>query len=190
MSENSWSHNKTAPVLIKILAWLAVVATLFFVVHAIILVVFAETIEPQAWVQEFYLHIFSGLPLFLLLIGSMICERKYRILLWSFLGIFLVGHFINILNTYEILDVGGLQYPMCIALLGLFITYLFHLFNKKKVLNDFFKLSWFTCLAWVYIAPRFIQSGHKAGWFLLAAQIIFPIMMTVGLFTFFKKQNK
>jgi hypothetical protein len=187
MQQNTWSNYRTAPLALKIFAWAAVAGTLFFVSHSIILIVFSKTIEPEPWLQEIYFNTFCALPIFFLFTGTLITEKKSRIPLWLFLGIFVVGHIINIFNTYELLDIGGLQYPMSVALLGLFITYFIHFVKKKKDILDFLKVTWFACLMWVYIAPRFIQSGHRAGWFLIAAQVVFPVMMIIGLYSFFRK---
>lgn len=189
MNQGNWQNFRTAPLALKLFSFLAVLGTVFFVFHSIILIVYSKTIEPQAWVQEVYFNIFTGIPIFLLFTGTMITEKRYRIALWTFLGIFILGHIINIFNTYEWIDIGGLQYPMSVALLSLFVTYCIHFFRKKKGILDIFKIIWFACLMWVYIAPRFIQSGHKAGWFLIAAQCIFPILMTIGLFQFYRNKQ-
>ncbi|HTF04035.1 MAG TPA: hypothetical protein VK826_08415 [Bacteroidia bacterium] len=187
MQTNTWNNYRTAPLLLKFFAWITILGTLFFVFHSIILIIFSKTLEPAAWIQEIYFNSFCVLPIFLLFTGTFITEKKYRIPLWLFLGIFAVGHAINMLNTYEIVDIGRLQYPMSVALLGLFITYLIHFIKKQKNVLDFLKIAWFAFVMWVYIAPRFIQSGHKAGWFLIAAQLIFPVMMAIGMYHFFRK---
>ncbi len=191
MYDNTWSKYNKAPLFIKFFSWIAIAGTLFFLFHSVILIAYSATIDPQAWVQEIYFNLFTGLPIFLLFTGKMIGEKKFRIPLWLFLAVFLIGHLINMFNTYEILDVGGLQYPMSVALLGLFITYAIHFVSKSKSILDFLKIAWFACLMWVYIAPRFIQSGHKAGWLLIVAECIFPLLMIIGLIQFYntKKQN-
>lgn len=190
MSDNNWSHYKTAPLLLRIFSWITIAGTLFFMFHSVILIVYSDTLEPQAWVQEIYFNLFTALPIFLLFTGTLITEKKYRWPLWVFLGVFIIGHIINIFNTYELADIGGLQYPMSVALLGLFVTYVIHFIRKRKSVLDFLKISWFASLMWVYVAPRFIQSGHRAGWFLIAAECIFPVMMIVGLIQFYRTKTK
>jgi hypothetical protein len=189
MNNAALRHHATSPFWYRLLAYFAVAGTLFYIFHTIILFIFSATIEPEVWVQELYFNIFLGLPLFLFARGEMISRKSYRLPALIFMGISLLGYGANFLNAYEIIDVSGLQWPTSFALLGLFITYFIHFISKKKNIADYLKLVWFACIFWVFIAKRFVPHGGYAGWFLIAAQFIFPVMMIAGLFQYFKSPN-
>lgn len=192
MNNAALRHHATAPLWYRLIAYIAVAGTLFYIFHTIILFIFSATVEPAVWVQELYFNIFVGMPLFLFAQGEMISRKSYKYPALIFMGIAILGYAANFLNAYEFIDVSGLQWPTSIALLGLLITYLIHFSTKKKTLNDVLKLAWFVCIFWVFIAKRFVPHGGYAGWFLIAAQLIYPVMMITGLYKFFqspKSQN-
>ncbi|MCK6640888.1 MAG: hypothetical protein L6Q81_12475 [Bacteroidia bacterium] len=186
MNNAALRHHATAPLWYRLIAYIAVAGTLFYIFHTVILFIFSATLEPAVWVQELYFNIFVGMPVFLFARGEMISRKSYKYPSLIFMGIAILGYGANFLNAYEVIDVSGLQWPTSFALLGLLITYLIHFITKKKSLTDYLKLAWFACIFWVFIAKRFVPHGGYAGWFLIAAQVIYPFMMIAGLLHFFK----
>jgi hypothetical protein len=179
-----WRHYSTSPLFLKILSWLTVLGCGFVIFHFYML---WTDYEPQRWVQELYFNLLCGLPFFLFLTGTLIHDKKLRVLTGIFFGVFTICYFLNVLNAWDYLAIGGLQWPLGVSLLGLFIVYLVHFSRKKIMLLEIVKLLWFISISYSFLAQRFIPGGGKAGYFLLASMFLFPLMMALGFWKYFRK---
>lgn len=194
MNLNSWRNYRTAPLSIKLLAWLCIPATLFFIFHTFVQFAYETEINEgrlaiDTWVYELYHFIWWALPFFLFITGTMIAHKKLRILAAISGILFASCYFMNLGNAYEYVDIPHLQYPQSIALLGLFTTWMIHLLRRKKHFSDIFKFIWLFGLCYSFIVPRFVRSGHESGNFYLASLFVFPVMMTIGLIYFSNKNQ-
>lgn len=181
---NTSYHNSS--LLLKIIFWLTLVALGFVLFHFTLMLL---NYQAATWVTEIYFDLQCGLPFFLFLTGTFIHNKKLRIPLLLFFPAFFIGYVLNVLNRYEFISVYHLQYLMGPALLGLFVIYCIHFFQKnKKTLLDFLKIIWLLCITWAFLVPRF-TSGFYAGKFLIASMIIFPFLMGIGLYKYYRKTN-
>lgn len=188
----NWQHHSTAPIFIRLLSYVSVIALGFFLFHTTIMFVYDAEInsgkfEVATWTQELYFNIWVALPLFLLVCGQSLQNKKLNKLLLVFTGLFAVCYLLNIGNAYEWVDIAHLQFPMSIALLGIFTIWIIAVLKRKKTILDILKLLWLFGLIYSFVVPRFVPSGHEAGNFLLGSMLVFPFMMTIGFIHFFRK---
>lgn len=195
MTAKSWDKFHTAPILIKILSVLSAIGTLFFLFHTIAQFIYEKEINAGTfyiapWTQELYLNLWVALPLFFVITGTAVRNNRIKKPLIAFVILFGVCYLLNFGNTYDWVDIPHLQYPQSVALIGINVTWIMHIAKKKKSVLDILKFIWLFGLTYAFVIPRFIRSGHESGNFFLVSMFVFPAMMILGLFYFFKKQKQ
>jgi hypothetical protein len=180
-------HYSTSPVWMKILSFLTAATTLFYAFHLFMDFVLKDQFEAAMWVREVHFYIACFFPGFLLL-TSTIGENKVRArVMWAAAGLYAVCIALNIPNSHEVIEIYHLQYPTSIALLIMLTVAIIHFVKKKKNMTDVIKLAWLFSFTYMYVVPRFVPTKHQAGWFVIAMQVIYPIMMTIGLIQYYRK---
>lgn len=181
------SHNRnfhSASLLFKILAVASILVLLFVVVH---MVMGYFEIYPVPWLREVHFILQNGLPLFLFLTGSFIANKKLRIPLLIFFPVFIIGYTMKTLDFWGVIDVHGIKWIICPALLGLLITYVIHFFAKEpKRILDYLKIIWFLCISYVLFSIYF-PIGFRTIYFFEASTWILILLMTLGLIHYFRK---
>lgn len=129
MTHNPWGNNKNAPLAVKILAWLCIPITLFFLAHTIIRFAFSSSLNYEIWIDEIYLGLWVVAPIFLYLTGSLISEKRLRIITNCALLLFGSCYLLNLANLYEWVDIPHLQYPMSVALITILVVWFKHLYR-------------------------------------------------------------
>lgn len=186
MKNESWAHFSTAPVWIRIFSILTAATTVFYAFHLVILFAFEAQVSPANWINEIYFYIACVFPVFLLLIGTLSRNKKLARIAWPAALMFGICIALNIPNSMELINIYHLQFPASLGLLIALTVYIIYFIRKKKNVLDVIKLIWLFSFAYFYIVPKFISGGHQAGWFLVAMQFIYPVMMTYGLIQFFR----
>lgn len=146
-----------------------------------------ETFTVATWVQELYFNIWVVLPICLLVTGKSLQNNKLNKLLLAFSALFAICYLLNIGNTYEWVDIPHLQFPTSVALLGILVTWIIIVSQRKKSILDALKFLWLFGMIYSFIVPRFVPGGHEAGNFLLGSMLVFPFMMILGFIQFFQK---
>lgn len=187
MSASRNTHYSNSSPLIRILAIVSVLV-FAFVVFNIILEKFFD-LYPVPWLREVHSNLQNGVPFFLFLTGSLIRNKKLRIPLLIFFPVFFIGYAIKMLNFWDLVDVRGVKWIICPALLGLMITYTIHFFTKKsKKILDYIKISWFLCISYVVLSIYFI--GFKTILLFEISTWLLVLLMTLGLINYFRKPSE
>ncbi|CAN5913322.1 hypothetical protein BH11BAC7_BH11BAC7_08550 [soil metagenome] len=182
LSPNTNYYN--ASPLLRISGIACIPVFLFVVVH---IVMGYFEIYPVAWLRELHFILQNGLPFFLFLTGTFIHNKKLRIPLLIFFPVFIIGYTIKTLDFWGLIDVHGVKWIICPALLGLLITYVIHFFAKKsKRVLDYLKIIWLLCLSYVLFSIYFPIKFHTI-YFFEASTWILILLMTLGLVNFFRK---
>jgi hypothetical protein len=99
------SSYATASPIIKILAWLTVLAFGFTLFN---LVMFhLDYIITDKTFRELCSHLQNGIPFFFFLTGTFIRNKTLRIPLWIFFSVFIFCFAIQDLNYWDVLDITG-----------------------------------------------------------------------------------
>jgi hypothetical protein len=187
MSVSRNTHYSNSSLLIRILAFVSILA-LAFVVFNIILEQFFD-LYPVAWLREIHSILQNGLPFFLFLTGSFIRNKKLRIPLLIFFPVFFIGYAIKMLNFWDFTDVYGVRWIICPALLGLMLTYTIHFFAKKsKKILDYIKIIWLLCIGYVMLSIYFI--GFKTILLFEISTWLMVLLMIGGLVNYFRKPSE
>jgi|GEM_PF-1432209 hypothetical protein len=187
VKKENLQHYSTSPVWMKILAFLTAITTAFYAFHLIMDLFFSDQFEAARWVKEIYFYIGIFFPGFLILTGTFHENKVRNRIVWCAALVFGGCILLNIPNSLEIIDIYHLQYPTGLALLTLLVVAIIHFVKKQKNAVDVLKLLWLFSLTYTYIVPNVVVKYHQAGWFLLAMQVLYPIMMTTALIQFFNK---
>lgn len=181
------THYSNSSLLIKILGIACILVLAFSFFH--IVLVFFE-IYPVAWLREIHFILQNGfLPFFLFLTGSFIHSKKLRIPLLVFFPVFFIGYVIKTLDFWGFVDVRGVQWIICPALLGLMITYTIHFFSKRrKILLDYIKVIWFLTIGYITLSIYF-PIGFKIIHLYEISVYILVLLMLTGLIRFFRKPS-
>src|ERR1041385_198228 len=142
MHYNSSYDNSS--LLIKILAWLTLIAFGFVLFH---LVMIAFGFVPRLYMMEIYFDLQNGIPVFLFLTGTFIQNKTFRIASILLLSVFFFGYLINAFDSYGFFDedhlninIRGMKYVMGASLLPLLVLYSIHFIQKpQKTALDFLK---------------------------------------------------
>ncbi len=187
VKKENLQHFSTSPLWMKAFSFLTAIATLFYAFHLVMDFALADKFEAARWVKEVHFYIAIYFPGFLLLTSTFNTRKSLHRAAWIAAIVFGVCIGLNIPNSYEIVDIYHLQYPTSLALLALLTVAIIHFVKKQKNSTDVIKLLWLFCLVYSYVVPNFVTKYHQAGWFILAMQFVFPVMMTIGLVQFFRK---
>ena len=181
------THFSNSSLLFKILA-IGCIPVLGFVVVHIVLGFFE--LYPVSWLREIHFILQNGLPFFLFLTGSFIANKKLRIPLLVFFPAFFIGYAIKTLDFWGFIDVRGVKWIICPALLGLMITYTIHFFAKvNKQILDYIKIIWFLIIGYVLLSVYF-PIGFKTIYLFETSSYILVLLMTLGLINFFRKPSE
>lgn len=181
------TNYQNASLLFKILFWLSVVSFGFVLFHFIMIQL---EFYPQAWIRELHFTLQNGIPLFLFLTGTFIRNKSLRIPMILFFATFFIAYALNTLDSWGVLEIRNLKWILGPSLLGLLITYLIHFFKKeKKGILDFLKLLWFLCIAYTQLCILFSVISFKPFWFFEASTYLEIVLMSVGLFRFYRNTN-
>lgn len=183
--QNTHYSNSSLPT--RILAILCIPVLAFVVLNIILEKCF--DLYPVAWLREVNFILQNGLPFFLFLTGSFIRNKKLRIPLLIFFPVFFIGYAIKTLDFWDFVDVRGVKWIICPALLGLMITYIIHFFTKRsKRVLDYIKIIWFLCIGYVLISVYF-RIGFKITYLFEISAWLSIFLMTCGLINYFRKPS-
>jgi hypothetical protein len=187
IEKNTTYYNSN--LLLKVLSWITLAAFGFVIFHLVMMLI---GFDPKPWIREVYIDLQNGIPFFLFLTGSFIRNRKLRIPMILFFSVFFIGYVLRTLDFYGLVDIDGNKLSWLIGppLLGLLITYIIHFFSKpKKKILDYLKVIWFFCISYTLISVVFPIISYRALYFFYVTIIIFPFMMGIGFFNYFRKTN-
>ena len=171
----------------KLFSFLTALTTVFYAFHLVMDFYFSDRFEAAIWVKELHFNIALFFPVFLLLTSTIGERRNLNIVAWSAGILFATCTLLNIGNRYELYDIYHLQYPTGLALLTLLAVAIVHFVKKQKHVSDLLKLLWLFCLVYAFVVPNVVTKYHQAGWFIIAMQFLYPIMMAAGLLKYYQK---
>lgn len=183
-------HFSTAPMWMKILSIITSIATLFYAFHLVIKMGFDDQVVRSVWVDEVHFYIACFFPGFLLLSGTFPERKRLNRVAWMASLVYAVCLGLNIPNSHELIEIYHLQYPTSIALLTMLTVAVIHFVKKQRNVSDVLKLLWLFSFTYLYVVPKFVPKYHQAGWFLVAMQCLFPVVMAIGLIQFYRNPKK
>ncbi len=180
-------HYSSAPLWMKLLSFVVTIATLFFTFHLVMDLAFSDKFEAAMWVKEVHFYIACFVPGFLLLTSTFNDRKNLNRVVWSASILYAICIALNIPNSHEVIEIYHLQFPTSIALLVMLTAAIIHFVKKQKNVFDVIKLLWLFSFTYMYVVPKFVSKYHQAGWFLIAMQFLFPVVMAIGLIQFYRK---
>lgn len=180
-------HYSTAPLWMKLFSYVTTLTTAFYAFHLFMDFALGDRFQASRWVKEVHFYIACFFPVFLLLTSTFNERKNLNRVAWIASCLFAVCIALNIPNSLELIEIYHLQYPTSIALITMVTVAIIHFVKKKKNVTDVIKLIWLFSLMYAYVVPNFVTKYHQAGWFIIAMQFIYPVMMTIALVQFYRK---
>jgi hypothetical protein len=206
MSLPANTRYSNSSLLFKILG-IACIPVLAFVLFHMVLTLF--DLYPVAWLREVHFILQNGfLPFFLLLTGTFIRNKNFRIPLLIFLPLFFIAYTIKTLDYWGFIDyynwtglvnkspgsgdfinILRLKWIICLPLLGLMLTYTVYFFVKRsKKIIDYLKVIWLLAISYVTFSIYF-PIGKKIIYLYEVSTWVLVLMVIFGLINYFRKPS-